>query len=277
MAKTLLLVDDEENILRSLARLFRRDDYQVLTANSGADGLKLLETNNVGVVISDQRMPNMSGVEFLRAVKKQCPATVRIVLSGYTDLKSVTDAINEGAIYKFLTKPWDDDLLRANVREAFRRYELVQENERLGQELKKVNENLRIANEAMAANAEQRNQAGAMNIRALQVIQEILEAMPFAVLGIGEDGMIAVANGKAAEILGPVEFGLLGNQVEQVVPVEILACYRRGAEGNGLGHETAVIAGRTLEIWAASMGGSSMATGGVLLILPRGQDHEEVR
>lgn len=140
--RTILLVDDEENILRSLERLLRRDGYHILKATSGQAGLEVLKQNAVGVIVSDQRMPGMTGVEFLSKVKDLYPQTVRIALSGYTELKSVTDAINKGAIYKFLTKPWDDDLLRANVQEAFEHFELAHENERLARELKKANEQI---------------------------------------------------------------------------------------------------------------------------------------
>lgn len=140
--RTILLVDDEENILRSLERLLRRDGYRILKATSGQGGLEVLKQHAVGVIISDQRMPGMTGVEFLSKVKDLYPQTVRIALSGYTELKSVTDAINKGAIYKFLTKPWDDDLLRANVQEAFEHFELAHENERLARELQKANEQI---------------------------------------------------------------------------------------------------------------------------------------
>ena len=117
----LLLVDDEENILSSLRRLLRRDGYTILTATGGLAALELLATHPVDVIISDQRMPGMTGVEFLRKAKDMHPDSVRLMLSGYSDLQSVTDAINEGAIYKFLSKPWDDAMLRANIEEAFRR------------------------------------------------------------------------------------------------------------------------------------------------------------
>ena len=122
--RTILLVDDEENILAAMRRVLRREGYRILTAGGGQEGLELLATNPVDVIISDQRMPNMSGVEFLRQAKATYPETVRIVLSGYTELQSITDAINEGAIYKFLTKPWEDELIRANIAEAFRYKEL---------------------------------------------------------------------------------------------------------------------------------------------------------
>lgn len=140
--RTLLLVDDEENILRSLERLLRQDGYEILMAKGGSAGLDMLRNHQVGVIISDQRMPSMTGVEFLSQVKELYPRTVRIVLSGYTELKAVTDAINKGAIYKFLTKPWEDDLLRENIREAFRHHDLAHENERLATELQQAKDEL---------------------------------------------------------------------------------------------------------------------------------------
>ena len=124
--QTLLLLDDEENILRALARVLRRDGYKILTATCAQDAFELLAQNNVQVILSDQRMPEMNGTEFLSRVKDLYPNTIRIVLSGYTDLKSVTDAINEGAIYKFLTKPWDDDQLRQSIAQSFREFVIAQ-------------------------------------------------------------------------------------------------------------------------------------------------------
>lgn len=121
--RTLLLVDDEANILSSLTRLLRRDGYQILTAGSAREGFDLLATHQVQVIISDQRMPEMNGTEFLSRVRDLYPDTIRMVLSGYTEFNSISAAINRGAIYKFVTKPWDDEMLRAEVREAFRHYE----------------------------------------------------------------------------------------------------------------------------------------------------------
>jgi diguanylate cyclase (GGDEF)-like protein len=119
-AETLLIVDDEQNIINALRRLLRRENYQIIATTSPRDAFDLLARHRVQVIVSDQRMPEMSGTEFLSRVKQLYPDTVRIVLSGYTDLESVTDAINRGAIYRYLVKPWDDEALRAHIREAFR-------------------------------------------------------------------------------------------------------------------------------------------------------------
>jgi len=117
--ETILLVDDEPNILRALSRVLRKDGYRILLAESADEAFTLLALNDVQLIISDQRMPKITGTEFLSRVKTIYPHTIRIVLSGYTDLKSVTDAVNQGSIYRFLTKPWDDDVLREEIRRAF--------------------------------------------------------------------------------------------------------------------------------------------------------------
>jgi CheY-like chemotaxis protein len=123
--RTLLLVDDEANILSAIRRSLRGEPYRVLTASSAREGLDLLARNEVQVILSDQRMPAMSGTEFLGRVKALHPDTVRIVLSGYTELESVIQAVNTGSIYKFLTKPWDDEQLRGHLRDAFRYHEAI--------------------------------------------------------------------------------------------------------------------------------------------------------
>ncbi|MGE5470407.1 MAG: EAL domain-containing protein [Bacteroidota bacterium] len=118
-AKSLLLVDDEPNILNALKRLLRRENYKIYTASSGPEALEILALHPVQVVISDQRMPEMSGIELLSKIKTLYPDTVRIILSGYSELGTVTDAINQGAVWKYLSKPWDDELLKDAVRNAF--------------------------------------------------------------------------------------------------------------------------------------------------------------
>lgn len=119
MEKTLLLVDDDEYVLHSLERLFRNEGYRLLTATSGAGALDLLVRNDVQVIISDQWMPGLTGVDMLAKVREFQPDSIRIILSGHADLGAVTSAINIGHVDKFLFKPWDDELLLASVREAF--------------------------------------------------------------------------------------------------------------------------------------------------------------
>ncbi|WP_322400940.1 EAL domain-containing protein [Massilia luteola] len=121
--RTLLYVDDEVNLLAAIRRAMRHSGYRVLVAASAREAFELLATTEVGVIVCDQRMRGMSGTEFLARVKQMYPHAVRMVLSGYTDLQSVTDAVNRGAIFKFLTKPWIDEELDEAVREAFAEFE----------------------------------------------------------------------------------------------------------------------------------------------------------
>ncbi|HSX60725.1 MAG TPA: EAL domain-containing protein, partial [Tahibacter sp.] len=118
--ETLLLLDDEENVLRALVRLLRRDGYNIETATNAQQAFEILAAQPVQVIISDQRMPDISGTEFLSRVKDLYPDTVRLILSGYSDFASLTEAINRGAVYRYVAKPWDDEELRRMVREAFR-------------------------------------------------------------------------------------------------------------------------------------------------------------
>lgn len=219
--RTLLLVDDEENMISSLTRLLRREGYRILSAGGGAEGLEILAKHRVDVIVSDQRMPQMTGVEFLRRVKTMYPDTVRIVLSGYTELQSITDAINEGAIYKFLTKPWDDEQLRANIQEAFRHKELGDENQRLSAELTVVNEQLR---RLLAENQRelQRDQV------VLGLVQEILQGVPLPVVGLDDEGMIVCANQEADRLLGR-QASLIGSFAQESLPPDLLQLLSGGA------------------------------------------------
>jgi EAL domain-containing protein (putative c-di-GMP-specific phosphodiesterase class I)/CheY-like chemotaxis protein len=215
--RRLLLVDDEPNILSALRRLLRGEGYQILTAPDGAAGLALLAEHPVDVIVSDQRMPGMVGADFLREAKQQYPETIRIMLSGYTELQSVTDAVNEGAIYKFLTKPWDDDQLRGHIAEAFRVKESADENLRLHLEVRSVNQELAAANRRMEELlAEKQHQISRDQI-SLTVARELLQHLPLPVIGMDDDGMIAFING-AAEQLFAHSGALLGNQATSVLP-----------------------------------------------------------
>jgi len=262
------LVDDEENVVSSLKRLLRRDGYRIIQANSGKEGLEMLASNSVGVIISDQRMPGMTGVEFLSQVKEEYPDTVRIVLSGYTELNSVTDAINRGAIYKFLTKPWDDDLLRNNVEEAFHRYEMEQENVRLSTELQNANAELQRINHQLAQRVEEKTHEALLNLDVLLVSQEILEHLPLGIIGIAEDGMIAVANKIAHQIFcTDVTQSLLGEDAQAVIPAELLnfpfiSCSTQSSADPCLGDSV------KLNCWSSVISELSQSKGRVLVVDP---------
>lgn len=146
---SLLFVDDEPSILSSLRRLFRPQGYRIHTAESGRVGLELLERESVDLIISDMRMPEMDGATFLKAVRERWPGIMRILLTGYADMTSTVAAINQGEIYRYISKPWDDNEIVIVVREALERRRLLEENRRLSaltqrqnQELKELNAGL---------------------------------------------------------------------------------------------------------------------------------------
>ncbi len=149
---SILLVDDEVSITRLLERILRRKDYRILTASGGKEGLDLLNTleEPVSLIISDQRMPEMTGTQFLEKARKIFPDAYRYLLTGYSDMDAVVDAVNKGKIHRYLTKPWnDDDELLVQVRQSLEQYELVLENRRLleltntqNKELKELNKKL---------------------------------------------------------------------------------------------------------------------------------------
>jgi DNA-binding NtrC family response regulator len=126
----ILLVDDEPEILFSLRGLLRHE-FDVHTAKSGAEALAILQRQPVHVIMTDQRMPEMTGVELLRRARGECPQAIRMVFTGYADIKSVVDAINHGQIYRYLTKPWDPDELSQALHEACAYYDRVAERRRL--------------------------------------------------------------------------------------------------------------------------------------------------
>lgn len=122
MKYKILIVDDEPANLRALERLFRAD-YEVLTAPSGAEALELLDHHDVALLITDQRMPEMTGIELLKKTVTLRPRMVRIILTGYTDIDALVEAINCGQVYRYVTKPWNNEELRLTVRRALEHYE----------------------------------------------------------------------------------------------------------------------------------------------------------
>ncbi|MBI5438838.1 MAG: EAL domain-containing protein [Nitrosomonadales bacterium] len=261
--RTLLLVDDEENILAALKRLLRRDGYQIFTATSARQGFELLAAHPVGVIVSDQRMPEMCGTEFLGKVKEIYPDTIRIVLSGYTDLQSITNAINQGSIYKFLTKPWEDDLLRENIRKAFEYFELGSEKGHMLVELDTLNTQLNDTRRQLEKLAVDKSTEALHNLNILQVEQEILERLPVGVVGVGEDGLIAMANNMANQLFAQGGSPLQGSLAAERLPGELLACLDGCCDNGKI--ECGLADGRRVEFWCYRMGTASQARGMVFV------------
>jgi DNA-binding NtrC family response regulator len=133
MQYKIMIVDDEPVNLRTLERLFRRE-YQVITASSGAEALTLLQQHDLALLISDQRMPEMTGIELMKNTVALRPQMARILLTGYTDVSALIEAINSGLVYRYVTKPWNNDDLRVTVSRALEHYEMIKSRHLLGME-----------------------------------------------------------------------------------------------------------------------------------------------
>lgn len=183
----ILLVDDEVNITKALRRLLQQvDGYEVLTAESGPEALSLLEKNpDIGVIVSDQRMPVMTGVEFLMQARELMPDAIRILLTGYADITASIDAINRGGVFRYLTKPWQDENLLKIIAEAAHSFWLVEENKRLNDLVAKQNEelqnwNVRLKQRVLDQTAQIRTKSDALaesNVELRQSFTQIIDAL----------------------------------------------------------------------------------------------------
>lgn len=171
----LLFVDDEANILAALKRLFRSLGYVIHTAGSGAEGLEILEREPIDLVVSDMRMPAMSGAEFLEQVRKKWPDAVRILLTGYADISSTIAAINRGEIYRYISKPWDDHDVVLVVRQALERKFLEQEKRRLEELTRRQNEELKDLNAHLEEKVEARTEELRQALASLEKAHEQLK------------------------------------------------------------------------------------------------------
>ncbi|AFD05854.1 response regulator [Solitalea canadensis] len=136
-----LYIDDELHNLTAFKASFRRL-YNVFTADSAEEGRKILEQNEIHVLITDQRMPQITGIEFLASIIDTFPDPIRMLLTGYADISAVIDAINKGQVYRYISKPWDEEELRHNIETAFEVYTLRKMNRQLTEDLEQANDQL---------------------------------------------------------------------------------------------------------------------------------------
>ncbi|MFP6605419.1 MAG: sigma-54 dependent transcriptional regulator [Myxococcota bacterium] len=203
----ILLVDDEEAILDSL-EMTLTPEYDVFTASTGEEGLEILEREEIALIIVDQVMPGMSGVDILEHVSERSPRTIRMLLTGYADMDSLVRAINAGRIYRYLPKPWEPDELRMNVKRALEVYQLEWENARLTEELAEANEKLRAENIVLRREVEGRysfegiiGDSSAMQ-RVFDVMEKVAET-DATVLLTGETGTGKDVVAKTIHYVGP--------------------------------------------------------------------------
>lgn len=212
MENTLLLVDDEEPICKAIQRLCRKEGYKIFLAASAEEALGILQSQTIAVILSDQRLPGITGIQLFSEVKKLYPDTLRLMISGYTALESIAGAINDGAIFKFIFKPWDDEQLLSSLREAFSIYELKQRNRELTTELKALNSDLE-------RRVEEKTRELMLHVRSLNVSREILDCLPYIAIGVSEDDFIVGANELSKEVL--CNPALVGSITQQALPADL--------------------------------------------------------
>nr|WP_281432332.1 HD domain-containing phosphohydrolase [Desulfatitalea alkaliphila] len=215
---TLLLVDDEISITRALQRLFRKEGYRILTAQSGPEALEVLGRQEppVSMIISDQRMPVMNGAQFLEQAKDLQPRAIRYLLTGYSDLEAVIQAVNRGEIHRYLSKPWNDEDLLLQVRQSLEHFELLSENQRLTELTIAQNQQLSRLNQELEGKVAERTRQVVEKSEALAAANRMLEESFMEVVRLLSS---------TVEVLNPD----LGRYMRQVAPLS-----RRVGEALGL-------------------------------------------
>jgi response regulator RpfG family c-di-GMP phosphodiesterase len=189
-----LLVDDELPILRSLRRLLTMEDFLLSEANDADSALKLLQQQPTAVILSDFNLGTMGGVDLLRRARDIAPETSRILFSGHIDVELLRTAVNGGEVYRFITKPWNDDELIQAVRQGIERWQLLNNNRALREQTQRQNLQLKDFNAELEHMVAVRTTALELRNRALMLSQEVLDGLPVAVIGIAPDGQIALTN-----------------------------------------------------------------------------------
>lgn len=209
----ILFVDDEENVLKALQRLFRKEPWDIDFASSGNEALlKFAHEGPYDVVVTDHRMPGMTGVELLKALRVRHPQTVRIALSSYTDVDTMLEAINEGWVYKFLVKTCSDQVLRETLRGVVEAVTLRKENRRLVSQLELQNAEIAAIDWLLEELDSQDLDAVGSATADGQLEKEVIKAMPVGVIALDGDGKARMANAEARRLLGAERLADLAEQ-----------------------------------------------------------------
>lgn len=175
-----LFVDDEANILNAVTRLLRNEKYQTLIASSADEALSLMSREPVQVVIADQRMPEMTGIQFLERIKGLYPDTIRCILSGYSDFEATLQSINQGQVYRFLTKPWEGQALKDSIQECLTHYESVQQKKSLMEQIRCHNKELHDLMEEIALEQ--------------YISKEVISKIPIPLVTVNAKGRVLAIN-----------------------------------------------------------------------------------
>lgn len=247
----ILFLDDEENVIRSLRRIFIDvDEYEIHTAMQGNEALDILKNNDIALIISDYRMPEMDGVEFLEKAKQIKPEAIRIILTGFADVEVAIAAINEGEIYKFIEKPWESEQLKIHIKRALELYDLKKERETLLETVSRQNEELKKFNTELEQIVEMKTTELKFKVQELKgrdkvlqnllkvntleeslefILQVIFETLPFdkILMYVAEENNMKVKSGMQKESGGTAN---RLNEIEKYPDLPILDLEEEGEE-----------------------------------------------
>lgn len=219
--KSVLCVDGEVNVLNAIKRLLRKEPYHVFYSDNSLDALEILKNESINLVICDYQMPEMNGVELLEKARELQPDAVRVILSGYAEIHAVIESINQGEVYRFIAKPWEDEDLKQSIVKCLEQYDLLQQNKLLTEELKQKNLELERANKKLEQTVEFRTNT-------LQNTQNIVEQIPVPILGIGDDGVIVMSNMSYAQHFAEILPSPIGMNIAMVFPESLSEKILRG-------------------------------------------------
>jgi len=266
----LLLVDDELANLQKLQRTFM-DRYNVHLAQSGQAALQILQKAPIDAIITDQKMPDMTGIEFLEISQKTYPNLVRIILTGFTEVDDLIAAINTGKVHRYITKPWEPEDLRLAVQDSIEKLELVRENERLATELKLANEKLQTENTILRQEVEKQVYPGNI-IHGSPEMENILRLLR-RVTGTETTVLIQGETGTGKELVARFIHGESNRRDQIFIPVNCGAIPRDLVESEFFGHARGAFTGATQE----KKGYFEMANGGSIFLDEIGEAPPELQ
>ena len=221
----ILCVDDEPGITRSIRRILKTEPVNVLIAASGPEGLEILRKQSVALILTDYRMPEMNGIEFLEQAAPLCPDAFRMILTGYAEAHVLVEAVNRGQIYKILYKPFQEEDIKLTVRSGLEHHARNRENRALLEELGQRNKQLAILNQKLKTGLEGTQADLTISSTALGIAQQLLNEIPAAVIGVESSGQIVFANKQANVWFTPPSaprmFSMVGAWSSDVLPESV--------------------------------------------------------
>lgn len=251
-SQSVIFVDDEENVLNALKRTLRKEPYETHFFSAGAEALEFLKTNPVNLIVCDHKMPEITGISLLHQAKEIQPDAVRVILSGYAEIHVVVDAINTGEVYRFLSKPWQDEDLKMNITNCLKQYDLSVANKSLAQELNEKNQQLKTLVEERTS--------------LLDNTQQIINALPYPIIGVDSQNEITLVNEAYNRFTQGQGFMHMGVDLSDIFP-ECINCYPFGDSTRKASMVSATFSEKSVNLWVTPLVSQQHDRGNVITIM----------